>query len=74
MSNPTNMNLLAERKQISPEEAAEFLGVSTRTMENMRRQGNGPKFVRLSHKLVRYRLCDLIEFQEARLRCNNVLC
>ncbi len=62
---------LTERRQVSSEEAAEFLGVSIRKMEKMRREGDGPKFVRLSHKLVRYRICDLLEFQEQNLRENN---
>lgn len=63
--------LLAERRQIPQDQAAEFLGVSERKMEKWRREGDGPKFVRLGSKLVRYRICDLLEFQESRLRQNN---
>ena len=63
--------LLAEKRQVPQDEAAEFLGVSTRKMEKMRREGDGPKFVRVSSKLVRYRICDLIEYQESHLHENN---
>jgi len=63
--------VLAARRQVPSEAAAEFLGVSIRKMEKMRREGDGPKFVRLSSKLVRYRICDLIEFQEQNLQENN---
>lgn len=59
-------------KQIGSDKAANLLDVSERTLEKWRREGGGPKFVRISHKLVRYRICDLREFQESRLRENNI--
>jgi len=68
---PTTSEILAARRQVSSEEAAEFLGISLRKVEKMRREGDGPKFVRLSSKLVRYRICDLLAFQEANLQVNN---
>jgi predicted DNA-binding transcriptional regulator AlpA len=71
MPKQNSTELLAQRRQIPSEEAAEFLGVSLRKMEKMRREGDGPKFVRLSSKLVRYRICDLIEFQERHMQENN---
>jgi hypothetical protein len=48
--------------------AAEFLSVSTRTLEGWRLTGGGPKFVRLSKRAVRYRLQDLERFVVERLR------
>ena len=60
-------------KQIGSDKAANLLDVSERTLEKWRREGGGPKFVRISHKLVRYRICDLKEFQESRLRENNIM-
>ena len=60
-------------KQIGSGKAANLLDVSERTLEKWRREGGGPKFVRISHKLVRYRICDLREFQESRLRENNIM-
>ena len=68
-NNPTES--LAARRQVPSEEAAEFLGISIRKLEKYRREGDGPVFVRLSHKLVRYRICDLLKFQEQHLQENN---
>ncbi len=41
------------------EDAAGFLDVSVRFLENRRYMGGGPPFVRLSSKAVRYRREDL---------------
>ena len=51
-------------RQVPPKNAADFLGVTPRKLEQQRREGGGPPFVRLSHKIVRYRMKDLIEYQE----------
>ncbi|MEJ1377275.1 MAG: DNA-binding protein [Candidatus Sedimenticola sp. (ex Thyasira tokunagai)] len=59
-------------KQISTKAAAEFLGITPRKLEMMRQHGDGPVFVRFSPKCVRYRLKDLIEFQESHL-CKNTI-
>lgn len=59
-------------KQVGSDKAANLLDISERTLEKWRREGGGPKFIRISHKLVRYRICDLREFQESRLRENNI--
>ena len=52
--------------------AAKVLGVSVRTLEKWRSEGGGPKFVKMSHRCVRYRMCDLQEFQESHLRADNM--
>ncbi|MBE3604327.1 helix-turn-helix domain-containing protein [bacterium] len=49
-------------QMMSGPKAAEFLGVSKKTIENWRQQGKGPRFVRLSRRAVRYRIADLLEF------------
>ncbi len=46
------------------EEAAAFLRMTPRALENWRRQGNGPPYIRISHRCVRYRLGSLIEWIE----------
>ena len=48
-------------------EAAEFCGISPRTLQAWRRTGQGPDYVKTG-RAVRYRLCDLIAFSEARTR------
>jgi hypothetical protein len=44
--------------------AARFLGLSPITLEIWCCRGAGPRFVRLSHRAVRYRLSELIRFAE----------
>jgi excisionase family DNA binding protein len=44
-------------------EAAKMLGVSMRTLEGMRRSGEGPKFVRIGNS-VRYRPETLTEYSK----------
>jgi hypothetical protein len=44
--------------------AARFLNVSPKWLHAQRVRGTGPKYYRIGPKLVRYRLRDLVEFQE----------
>ena len=51
--------------------AAKFLGYSTRTLQNWRVRGGGPKFVRISSRSIRYRRRELIDWADSRLRSNT---
>lgn len=53
------------------EEAAALLSLSPRTLSTWRTRGGGPRWVRYSARCVRYRLSDLIEFVEERMRSNT---
>jgi predicted DNA-binding transcriptional regulator AlpA len=46
------------------EEAAEFLGYSKRALQNWRHRGDGPPYIRISERAVRYRRRDLIRWCE----------
>lgn len=46
-------------------QAAAFLGLTEAGMETMRKEGRGPRFVRASQKLVRYRVQDLRDWMES---------
>lgn len=48
--------------------AAKLLAVSPRTLRNWRTIGNGPDYIKISGRCVRYRLCDLIAFINKRSR------
>ncbi len=48
--------------------AAEFAGLKPRGLEAMRQRGEGPKFVRVSCRCIRYRRVDLREWSESLLR------
>ena len=47
--------------------AAAFLGLTNETMRRLRTRGTGPRFIRLTSQLARYRRIDLKEFADARL-------
>ena len=44
--------------------AAEFLGLNVRTLQTWRQKCTGPRYIKYSSRAVRYRVADLIEFQE----------
>jgi hypothetical protein len=49
-------------------EAAAFLGLQPRTLQAWRQQRRGPKYISYSIRAVRYRLADLVKFQEQHAR------
>ena len=51
--------------------AADFLGVTSRTMQLMRQRGGGSRFVRLSSRCIRYRRVDLRTWADQRLRTST---
>ncbi len=55
-------------RQMTTGQASDFLGIPKRNLEAMRQHGTGPVFVRFSARNVRYRVIDLIRYQESRLR------
>jgi hypothetical protein len=44
---------------IDEKDAAAFIGVSVRQMQNLRYRGGGPRFIKLSRRCIRYRRRDL---------------
>jgi len=52
---------------IDTDAAAAFLDLATETMRRLRTRGTGPRFIRLTSQLARYRRIDLKEFADARL-------
>jgi hypothetical protein len=56
---------------LAPIAAAAVLGVQPKLLERWRATGEGPAFVRLSCKTIRYRACDLEEFVRSNVRRNT---
>ncbi|MCG3113346.1 MAG: helix-turn-helix domain-containing protein [Candidatus Manganitrophus sp. SB1] len=52
-------------------QAAQFLKVSEKTLQSWRFTGNGPKFVRISKRCVRYRRRDLTDWIEQHLKAST---
>ena len=49
-------------------QAASLIGVSERTLECWRWRGDGPPYVKISRRAVRYRRRDIREWAESRLQ------
>lgn len=47
--------------RVTTKVAAEYLGVSVRTLEDWRAKGSGPKYVRIGHR-IRYEVGELDAF------------
>lgn len=47
-------------------EAAEVLGVSVKVLQKWRCEGGGPKYVRVSYRVVKYLERDLLDWVESR--------
>lgn len=57
-------------KYINEKEAADFLGLSFRTLQGYRSAGGGPQFLKLQ-KAVRYKIADLIAWTEDNKKANT---
>lgn len=52
-------------------EAAQVVGFSPRFLQQRRREGGGPVYIRVSARAVRYRLADLEAWAEERARTST---
>jgi predicted DNA-binding transcriptional regulator AlpA len=52
---------------LSTDEVAAFLGISRDALELRRRRGSGPPFVRVSPRMIRYRVEDVEAWLAARI-------
>lgn len=62
---PDLESLIPEKK------AAEFLGLSIKTLQKRRVTGGGPVYIRISSRCVRYRRIDLIAWANALARTST---
>ena len=58
-------------KLLTPEQVATLLGVTERTLERWRMTGDGPPYVGLTRRTVRYSEAALIAFVAARVKENT---
>ena len=56
---------------IDEKAAADFLGMTDRFMQHRRQQGDGPRYIAISSRCIRYRRIDLRTWSEARLRTST---
>ena len=53
---------------LTQQRVAEILSYSPRTLESWRATGRGPRYIRVSKRSVRYRMCDLEEWVAERIQ------
>jgi len=56
---------------LTTKETAKIFGLKTKTLEGKRSSGEGPTYVKLSERCVRYRPSDVRDYIESRLRANT---
>ncbi len=56
---------------LTPIQAADFLSLTPRWLELKRYQGDGPPFVRVSARCIRYRLSDIEDWVDCRIRTST---
>ena len=56
---------------IDEKAAADFLDVTTRTMQSLRQRGGGPRFMALSARCLRYTRADLKAWAEEHVRAST---
>lgn len=56
---------------IDEKHAAEYLGISFRTLQGYRTKGGGPEFIKIGKKAVRYKIQDLIDWANDRKKKNT---
>jgi hypothetical protein len=59
------------KRYLDVHQAADYIGVTPRTLEAWRHRGGGPVFLRISNRLVKYRIEDLDTFMESKLRTST---
>jgi excisionase family DNA binding protein len=57
----------ASKPLMTPDETAEYLGISAETLAQWRSQRRGPAYIKLEGRLVRYRLSALESYLEQRI-------
>lgn len=65
LQSPTPLNPANPADLLDENEAAAFLSVAVQTLRNWRWKGEGPRYVKIGARLVRYRCADLTAFVEA---------
>ncbi len=60
-----------DERLLNPEQAARYLGLDVGTLANMRVRGDGPPFIALSPRAIRYQKEDLTSWVASRRRLST---
>ena len=64
-------NPLNTREYLDENQVSKLLNISPKTLRNWRVQGEGPKFVKLSNRLIRYRRVDIDTWADSHVRSST---
>ena len=53
---------------LNSEQTAEYLGISVATLKNWRKRGDGPPFIKVNARVIRYLCCDLDAWMDGKPR------
>ncbi len=67
----TEMARPAVQQLLTPQESADFLSLTRRFLEVRRLRGDGPPYIKISERCVRYRLSDLENWVDDRRRTST---
>ncbi len=56
--------VLPPKEYLTPDEAAAWLSVTRKHLENLRVRGEGPRYVKWGQRIVRYHINDLRKFMK----------
>ena len=60
---------MAQQKiYLNSEQTADYLGISVATLKNWRKRGDGPPFIKVNARVIRYQHCDLEAWMDGRPR------
>lgn len=59
------------KRYLTPKEAAEYIGVTVRTLEAWRHRGGGPRYALISNRLCRYQVAHLDAFMASKIRTST---
>ena len=66
------MDITHDPEALFPEKrAAEFLGLSIKTLQKRRVTGGGPRYCRISSRCIRYKRADLITWADGLMRTST---
>ncbi|MBI1328112.1 MAG: helix-turn-helix domain-containing protein [Alphaproteobacteria bacterium] len=66
-----NFSEIEPDRHIDEKRAAEYLGISYKTLQGYRVKGGGPEFVKIGKKTVRYKFSDLQKWTENKKKKNT---
>ena len=62
-----NKTITTEQSQtLPPDQAAAIIGVDKRTLDNWRSLGRGPAYIKVSKRLIRYLLDDVVAYRDGK--------